>query len=218
MFHEDEVSKLMKRLGLALLVLLMMAALAEAAPGEITDEDFSYNGVALGDTEEELVAAWGEIPFDKEVSNMGVKLKKCDYGEIAAFVAVSTGRIVDIRLGGRDYVLRSNIRYGATSYLIQHEYGAAGKKMLDGNTYYIYERPGNKHEHLLLQIDPEKLSLLSAEITALPLDPDEAEEMMIDGSDIREGWETEALILDDTDIDVSALPQPQPPELVVEAP
>lgn len=206
----------MKKLGLAILLLLLMVLPAEAAPGEVADEDFSYNGITLGNTEEELIGAWGEIPFDKEVNNMGIRLKKCDYGEIAAFVAVSTGKIVDIRLSGQEYVLRDNIRYGATSYLLQHEYGETGKRMLDGNTYYIYERPGNKHEHLLLQIDPDKLSLLSVEITSLPLDPDEAEEMMLDGSDIREGWETEEFILDDKDIDLSALPNTKAPELVVE--
>ena len=199
-----------------LLVLTCCLPVEAAKEGAVMDKDFAYKGITLGDTEEDLVAEWGEIPFDKRVNIFGTMVKRCDYGDISVSIALNTKKVVDIKLAGKDYKLRNGVRYGATAALIKKTYGHLEKQMLEGVIYYVYQRPEHPHQHLLIETDSGNGSLVSVRITSLPLTVEEADEMVIDGSDIEQGLELEDLFLNEKDIDLSGLPEAEEPVLVLE--
>ena len=79
--------------------------------------------------------------------------------------------------------------------------------------YFIYERPGHPHEHLLFELDSGDWHMVKARITALPLTDEEADRMAIEGADVEEWLEDEALSerFGSKEIDTSALPKEELP-------
>lgn len=216
------MKNLLKKTAAFLALICMALAVAAAcgaeaaAPGRPVDEDFGYKGVQLGTGEEEMLSIMGEADYDREDSIFGIPVKHYEYGDISVSVATASKRVVDIDLRGRDFRVRDGIRYGSTTYWICHVYGKVDARLLDGDKCYIYARPGHKHQHLLLRTDSEKGGLLGLRITSLPLSEEEAEEMIIDGTDIEEGLAAEEPALRDLTLDTSALPLPREPKLVLE--
>ena len=198
-------------------VLAGQAVCRVEASGEshVVDEDFGYKGVLLGGSEEDMLKIMGEADYDRKDNIFGTPVKRYEYGDIAISVAPASKRVVDIELKGKDFQVRGGIRYGSTAFWINSVYGKQEKQQIDGYTCYIYARPGHKHEHLLLRTDSEKGILVSMRITALPLTDEEADQMVIDGSDIELGLVTEEELSADTKIDLSALPQSEEPKLVL---
>ena len=188
---------------------------AEAAKSSLQDSDFGYKGLKLGDEISQMLDILGEPLFDKEQTVQGVPLTIYEYPEVRVGIVKATGKVADIALSGRDYTLRHNVRQGATSYWLEKTYGETERQWHGGVPYFIYERPGHAHEHLLFELDVEKWHLVSARITALPLTDEEADRMAIEGADIEEGLEDAALAekLGAKEIDISALPPEEVPQL-----
>lgn len=191
---------------IALLVLLILtASLPAEAAGRVEDEDFSCRGVALGDTEQQLLAKFGTPLFDKEVIRQGVPVKIYTFkqhDEVA--VNRKTGKVVDMVVGDDRYEARAGIRFGATSYWIQRTYGKRDRQMLEGEICYVYTRENHPHDRLVLTVDAEKGYLTGMRITSLPLTDEEAEQWELDG-DTDEGpldWR-----IAEKEIDISRLPQ-----------
>lgn len=189
--------------------------LAEAAEGKIQDRDFGYKGLQLGDDASKMRDILGEPLYEKLQTVQGVPLTIYEYPEVKVGIARATGKVVELALSGKGYALRSNVRYGATSYYLQKIYGKAERQWREGVPYFIYSRPGRAHEHLLLQLQVGEWYLEAARITALPLDDEEADRMAIEGADVDEGLEEAALEvkMGEKSIDTSALPQEEAPRL-----
>ncbi|MFC2638984.1 MAG: hypothetical protein ACFN0X_08745 [Mitsuokella sp.] len=170
--------------------------------GALLDTDFAYRGVALGDTEEKLLAVYGEPLFDRIMRKQGVTVKVCTFhGHIDVGVSVRTRRVVDFVMEDDPPVMRAGVRRGATKHLIWATYGKTERRFLDGKLAYVYTRPGHPHDHLVLFLDPETESLASVRLTSLPLTEEEA--------DARAGEEAQAEADDGSDLkgmDDSALP------------
>ena len=215
------MNNLLKKMVLALAFLCLALAVqtdceaAAAEKAQVMEEDFGYKGVMLGDSAEDMLKIMGEADYDRKDSIFGIQVQRYEYGDITVIVAAASNRIVDIELKGKDFRLREEIRYGSTNYWIHHVYGSGDKQILDGESCYIYERPGHKHEHLLLYTDSEKGALTSVRITALPLNEEEAEQMIIDGTDIEAGLVAENPAIPEKAIDISALPVQEEPKLVL---
>ncbi|MBR2215556.1 MAG: hypothetical protein IJ849_07350 [Selenomonadaceae bacterium] len=164
-------------IGFLLAWSLLISPVAFAAE----EVDFSCRGLYLGDSAEKMEEIWGRSLYDKEVSVLGIAVTYYYFGngyEIG--VARRTGQVVDIKIEDKKYKGRDNIKYGATFHKIQKTYGQQKKEMLDGEIFYIYPRPGNAKDRLLVKVDTEKGALLSWRITSLPLTPEEADEMVAD--------------------------------------
>ena len=212
---------LLKKIAFAAFFLCMVLAGQTACEAEtadkprVLDEDFGYKGMLLGDSAEDMLKVMGEADYDRKESVFGIQVQRYEYGDITVSVAAASNRVVDIELKGKDFRLREDIRYGSTKYWIHHVYGMGETQLLEGDICHIYERPGHRHEHLLLRTDAESGALISVKITALPLNEAEAEQMIIDGTDIEAGLVAENPALPETPIDTSALPVPEEPKLVL---
>ena len=185
--------------------------------GAVQDEDFSYQGLKLGDSEERMREILGEPLFDKPQTILGVSLKVCEYQDVKVGVAKSTGKVVDIALSGEKSTLRRGVRYGATSYWLQKVYGQNERQWQGGVPYLIYTRSNHRYEHLLLALDSDQWCLDSVRITALPLTEDEADMMVIEGADVEEGLEAAATEVNSVEgkIDMSSLPKEEPAKLKI---
>lgn len=149
---------------------------AAAKEGAVRAEDFAFDGLALGSTEAEAVERFGEPSFTKETSVYGIRVKYLVYGNrFQVGIADRTGKVVDFLITDEDYTARGGIKRGATRYAIVRTYGSVKREFLEGKVYYIYSRPENTRERLLIEGDAEQGYLLSMRVTALPLSVEEAD-------------------------------------------
>ena len=193
---------------LMLLCLLpfLFAANGEAA-GKITPEDFSYQNIALGDSEKDLRAKWGEPDVQNEQVIWGIHLRTFTYGDIVVSTSVTSGKVVDINLIGEKYRLRKGVHYGSTGSYLTKVYGKTERQFLDGNTCYVFSHPEHPHEHLILNLDTEHGALQSARITMLPLTDEEADEMALSDDETFVELDLKSGFIASKEIDVSDLPK-----------
>ena len=177
------------------------------AAGKLRTEDFSYQNISLGDSEEALRTKWGEPDVQNDQVIWGIHLKTFTYGDVVVSSSSATGKIVDINLIGEKYRLRKDVHYGSTSSYLLKVYGKAARQFLDGNTCYVYAHPEHPRTRLILNLDAENCALQSARITMLPLTDEEADEMALSDDesfvelDLRRGF------IASKEIDVSDLPE-----------
>lgn len=197
----------------AVILLSICCASPVCAGGKIKAEDFSYRHITLGDAEERLHSAWGAPDAEHIQTIWGIHLRTYTYGDIAVSVSAASGQVVDINLIGEEYRLRKDVRYGTTgSYLVQ-VYGKVQRQFLDEHTCYVYEHPQYPHRHLILNVDSEHGSLLSARITMLPLTDAEADELALSDDDSFVELDLSSGLIASKEIDVSALPEAEPVRL-----
>ena len=177
------------------------------AAGKITAEDFSYQNISLGDSEEALRSKWGAPDDENVLAVWGIPLRTLTYGDLVVSTSAVNGKIVDINLIGEKYHLRKDVHYGSTSSYLLKVYGKAERQFLDGHICYVFSHPEHPRERLILNLDAEHGALQSARITMLPLTDEEADEMALseDASfvelDLKRGF------IASKEIDVSALPK-----------
>ena len=176
------------------------------AAGKITAEDFSYQGIALGDSEEELRSKWGAPDDENVLVVWGIPLRTLTYGDIVVSASAVNGKIVDINLIGEKYHLRKDVRYGSTSSYLLKVYGKAERQFLDGYTCYVFSHPTQEHTHLILNLDAEHKALLSVRMTMLPLTEEEADAMALSNDEDLAALDQNHEFIASKDIDVSSLP------------
>ena len=180
-----------------------------AARGQVMAQDFAYRGVTLGSTEAQAIQILGEPLYDKAVRRQGIAVKVLTYQDgVDVAVALRSGQVVDITVDlakQRQFVLRDNVRYGATSAWLQSVYGKQQRQWLEGEVYYIYTLPAKPYARLLLVLDKNDYHLTALRITSLPLTEAELDARAEQGDDELEVM-TDAT-LGDKQIDTSALPQ-----------
>lgn len=150
---------------------------AAAAPGHVTAADFSWRGITLGDSRQQLFASWGEPLYDKAVSLLGKDYELEEYDpDTQVLVEKDSGRIVEITVKDRDFVRThegKEIRRGATPYYLQRVYGKTARRPLGSGACYAYPHPAHPDWHLILVLDGREGSLSAFRLTALPFGDDE---------------------------------------------
>ena len=197
------------RYGTLMLLCLLSLSLfvrGEAA-GKIHAEDFSYQNIALGESEETLRAKWGEPDVQNDQVIWGIHLKTYTYGDIVVSASTANGKIVDINLIGEKYRLRKDVHYGSTSSYLTKVYGKAERQFLDGNTCYVYAHPEHPRTRLILNLNAENGALQSARITMLPLTDEEADEMALSDDESFVELDLRSGFIASKEIDVSDLPK-----------
>ena len=190
-----------------LCLLSFLFTLDGEAAGKIKAEDFSYQNISLGDSEESLRARWGEPDVQNEQVIWGIHLKTFTYGDIVVSTTVTTGKVVDINLIGEKYRLRKDVHYGSTSSYLMKVYGKIPRQFLDGNTCYVFSHPEHPRERLILNLDAEDHALTSARITMLPLSDEEADEMALSDDESFVELDLKHSFIASKEIDVSNLPK-----------
>lgn len=145
--------------------------------------DFSYRGIALGDSYEKVQAKMGEPLYTDDSSIHGVRVTKYEYDDLTVIcVSKYTGKVVDIVVKGDSFTIVEGIAYGATPYAIKQHYGKAVPQRIDGDTVLIYTNPDDKWQRLLLKVDNTQGYLKSAHWTSCPISIEE-EDFFIEGMD-----------------------------------
>lgn len=196
---------------LGLFLVLPMAAAAQSA---LLPEDFTIKGIALGDSEEKIFAAFGKPDFEKERMVWDIHMRYYTFPKgYEVGIAVDTGRVADILVKSKDYTARAGVRYGATAYKIRMTFGEKQRTFLDGNVCYVYENPQDGRQRLILGIEPTDGSLRSWRLTSLPLTEEEADALTDEERSDWENLDLHAISLGDRDIDTSALSEDKTPTL-----
>ena len=74
---------------LILLCFLFLSVFADGeAAGRVRAEDFSYENIALGDSEQDLRMRWGEPDVQNEQVIWGIHLKTFTYGDVVVSTSV----------------------------------------------------------------------------------------------------------------------------------
>lgn len=138
-------------------------------------EDFSFKGLRLGDSVEQMVERLGEPDFDTEMYLRGVPVIRYTYSaDQRVYVSAADKRVVEIFCKSKQYVGPHGVCYGATRAGLTRAFGQSEHKRLAGNIYYMYYNPANGQEKMLLEMEPEKYYLLSWTYTSLNVDGEDA--------------------------------------------
>ena len=178
---------------------LCLSVYATAAAA-VQSEDFSCRGLYIGDTYEQMKAAFGEPRYDMDRLVQGVMIRYYMYPhEVQVGLDLRTKTVRDIQIKDRDYVARDGIKLGATPYKIKQVYGQTQKEMIEGSVYYIYRSGQKDQARLLLQTDPTEGYLEAFRLTNLPF----AEEISDDEADVADRGDVNDLFIKSKEIDVS---------------
>ena len=201
-------------LGMFFLGLFLVLPMAAGAQGALTPEDFTVKGIALGDSEEKMRAAFGKPDFDKErmVWDIHMRYYAFPHGYEVG-ISADTGKVADILVKSKDYTARAGVRYGATAYKIRTTFGEKERTFLDGSICYVYENPKDQRQRLILSVDSTDGSLRSWRLTSLPLTEEEADALTDEERSEWENMDLHALSMEGKDIDMSALAKDQTPTL-----
>ena len=196
---------------LGLFLVLPMAAAAQSA---LLPEDFTVKGIALGDSEEKMLAAFGKPDFDKERMVWDIHMRYYAFPNgYEVGIAVDTGRVADMLVKSKDYTARAGVRYGATAYKISTTFGEKERTFLDGSVCYVYENPQDQRQRLILSVDATDGSLCSWRLTSLPLTEEEADARADEEKSEWENMDLHALSMEGRDIDMNALAKDKMPTL-----
>ena len=194
--------------------LFLVLPMAAEAQGALAPEDFTVKGIALGDSEEKMLAAFGKPDFDKErmVWDIHMRYYAFPHGYEVG-VAVDTGKVADMLVKSKDYTARAGVRYGATAYKIRTTFGEKERTFLDGSVCYVYENPKDQRQRLILSVDATDGSLCSWRLTSLPLTEEEADARADEERSEWENTDLHALSMEGRDIDMNALAKDKMPTL-----
>ena len=194
--------------------LFLVLPMAAEAQGVLLPEDFTVKGIALGDSEEKMLAAFGKPDFDKERMVWDVHMRYYAFPKgYEVGIAVDTGKVADMLVKSKDYTARAGVRYGATAYKIRTTFGEKERTFLDGSVCYVYENPQDQHQRLILSVDATDGSLCSWRLTSLPLTEEEADARADEERSEWENTDLHALSMEGKDIDMSALAKDKTPTL-----
>ena len=194
--------------------LFLVLPMAAEAQGVLLPEDFTVKGIALGDSEEKMLAAFGKPDFDKERMVWDIHMRYYAFPKgYEVGIAVDTGKVADMLVKSKDYTARAGVRYGATAYKIRTTFGEKERTFLDGSVCYVYENPQDQRQRLILSVDATDGSLCSWRLTSLPLTEEEADARADEERSEWENTDLHALSMEGRDIDMSALAKDKTPTL-----
>ncbi|MCR5175612.1 MAG: hypothetical protein K6C05_02040 [Anaerovibrio sp.] len=165
---------------LSMLIMIFSTVALAAQP-----EDFSFKGLHLGDSVEQMKAILGEPDFDTEMFHRGVPVIRYTYSaDQKIYVSASDKKVVEMFCKSKHYIGPHNVTYGATRSGITKAFGNAEHKQLNGSIYYIFYNPANRKNKMMLELETEKYYLLSWTYTSL--DPEDDDVLLIMGDNEAE--------------------------------
>ncbi|MDD6696833.1 MAG: hypothetical protein PUE51_00525 [Veillonellaceae bacterium] len=176
--------------------------------------DFASHGIALGQAagEEQLSSAFGKVLYDDVLSRWGIPLTKYTFQkDVTVYTLQKTGQVAEIVLEKDAATARDGIRYGATSYYIQHVFGKSQRENVGGDACFVYR--GEDSMRLIATVDHDNGSLTALRLTLLPLTEDEADAWAEAHPEAMGDVLTTELLKGGAAIDTSALPEAPAPKL-----
>lgn len=138
----------MKRILLCLLLLLSFGGTALAAQAE----DFSYQGLRLGDSHAQMLEKLREPRTDIDKVVGGKNITYYFYKDTRIGIDGKKDAIVDMRIGDKAYVAKNGVKLGATPHKILKEYGKCSREHVEGHIYYIYHNEEDPAQKLMFDI------------------------------------------------------------------
>lgn len=141
---------MIKKFVVCFMVLMGFSFHVFAASGN----DFSYQGIKLGDDYDAMVLKLGAPRSDMSRLLEDRLVTYYFYKDTRLGIDEVSKEIVDIRIADKAYTAENGIRLGATAHKIMKEYGKAVKEKVKGQVYYIYYNEDNPKEKLMLDVSP----------------------------------------------------------------
>lgn len=148
-----------------------------AKKGELQGVDFTFKGVALGDTAAQMSSKLGEPDFDTDIIVLDQTVKCYVYSaKLKVCTDPRTDKVVAIICKDKEYRAREDVTYGSTRAKLRAVYGDAEKFKQDGAIYYLYRNPDDEKQKLMLSMEPINYYVEGWLITSLPITEEEAAE------------------------------------------
>ncbi len=164
-------------LALVCAVLMSFSAPAAAEKGSLQPVDFTFKGVALGDTAAVMKEKLGEPDFDTDILVLDQTVKCYVYSSVLKVCTdPRNDKVVAVVCKDKEYRARADVTYGSTKAKLMQVYGRADRYKKDGSIYYVYRSPENEKQKLMLLMEPEHYYVESFLLTSLPLTEDELAE------------------------------------------
>lgn len=166
-----------------------------------TSQEFSYNGLSLGDDYSKMIERFGTPRYDQQDYLWGTKVTYYVYkNENKIGINADTGKIVDIVIVDDTYNSGDELKDGTTSFKIEKLFGKTERQFINGEVCYAYKNDNN--ERILLQVEPSDRYLESFRITNLPIElPEDTTQYLPDDATD----ESENPLFADKQIDTSAV-------------
>lgn len=165
-----------------------------------TSQEFSYNGLKLGDSYDRMIERFGTPRYDQPDYAWGNKLTYYVYkNENKIGINSETGKVVDIIIVDDTYNDGDDLKDGTTSFKIEKIFGKTERQFINGEVCYAYK---NGDERIILQVEATDRYLESFRITSLPIEiPEDTTQYLPDDATSEE----ENPLFGDKEIDTSAV-------------
>lgn len=165
-----------------------------------TSQEFSYNGLKLGDNYDRMIERFGTPRYDQPDYAWGNKLTYYVYkNENKIGINSETGKVVDIIIVDDTYNDGDDLKDGTTSFKIEKLFGKTERQFINGEVCYAYK---NGDERIILQVEATDRYLESFRITSLPIElPEDTTQYLPDDATSEE----ENPLFGDKEIDTSAV-------------
>lgn len=165
-----------------------------------TSQEFSYNGLKLGDSYDRMIERFGTPRYDQPDYAWGNKLTYYVYkNENKIGINSETGKVVDIIIVDDTYNDGDDLKDGTTSFKIEKLFGKTERQFINGEVCYAYK---NGDERIILQVEATDRYLESFRITSLPIElPEDTTQYLPDDATSEE----ENPLFGDKAIDTSAV-------------
>lgn len=188
---------------LLLLCIFCSFSLTAGASAFSAAENFSLQGLQLGDSYEQMLGKFGKPKYNQDRLVHGMMVTYYFYSDDTR-VGLDTvnKKVVTIEIRNKDFHTETGVSLGATPYKLQQVYGKNKKEFVEGKAYFVYVRREHPEQKLLLEVDAMEGYLTGFELTSL------SEDSPVDGMDTGEDGDSstvDSLYIRNKDIDMSAL-------------
>lgn len=188
---------------LLLLCIFCSFSLTAGASAFSAAENFSLQGLQLGDSYEQMLGKFGKPKYNQDRLVHGMMVTYYFYSDDTR-VGLDTvnKKVVTIEIRNKDFHTETGVSLGATPYKLQQVYGKNKKEFVEGKAYFVYVRREHPEQKLLLEVDAMEGYLTGFELTSL------SEDSSVDGMDTGEDGDSstvDSLYIRNKDIDMSAL-------------
>lgn len=188
---------------LLLLCILCSFSLTAGASAFSAAENFSLQGLQLGDSYEQMLGKFGKPKYNQDRLVHGTMVTYYFYpDDIRVGLDTVNKKVVAIEIHNKNFQTENGVSLGATPYKLQQVYGKNKKEFVEGKAYFVYVKREHPEQRLLLEVDAMEGYLTGFELTSL------SEDNSADGVDPGDDGDSatvESLYIRSKEIDMSAL-------------
>ena len=164
------MSKFISSLACFLAVILHfnLIAAAQAPTGELIWDDFSYKGIYLGDSKEDIAKMQEEPLFETEVTVLGEDCIRYTFSDnVYIYINKAENKVVEISIRNKKYQARGGVTYGSLPALLNKVYGKSEHLKLEGKACYVYQSKKFPNASLILELDNTYFYVVGMRLTLL---------------------------------------------------